>query len=162
MRLRIFIETKRSEDKFISSIGKKFGKNCMLAYGNYSRRTQMKHFMPTIGVGLRRLINRKYFTFTVDEFLTTKKCSECFNRTRLYKDDDTKKKTRGLVVCENCVKPKTENSNREDTIVVFRNRDKNAALNIMNIAKYFLLNRGLRHPHFSRQQTCFSPVIGVS
>lgn len=169
MRLRSFIEGRRSEDKFIDKIGKTFGKNCFIAYGNWSRNDQMKHFMSTMGVGLRRLIHRKYHTYTVNEAYSSKKCCECLNNLRNYVMDEvnykdrngTKNKTKfnlklkagknihRLLVCSNCV-------SSENKRITFRSRDKNAAINIMNIAKCYLIY-GCRHPSFIRSDFRTSP-----
>jgi len=133
MRLRRFIYAKKSVDKFINEIGWKFGRNCFIAYGDWSRTDQMKYFEPTMGKGLRTLIHRKYTTITTNEAYTTKKCCDCLNDIGKYKFKTPKmilpkrsvitksgkiKKTspkkirftegeevRGLLMCPYCVKP---------------------------------------------------------
>lgn len=163
MKLRTFIEGKRSEDKFISYIGKIFGNNCIIAYGNWSRSNQMNNFMPTLGVGMRRLIHRKYHTFTVNEAYTSKLCSDCNKSLRMYKDDKTRKNIHRLLVCDNCINFNCfECVSSENKKITFKNRDKNAAINIMNVAKWYLF-RGERHPHFTNFNFCSSTnLIGVS
>lgn len=85
MKLRSFIEGKRSQDKFINSIGVQFGSKCIIAYGNWSRSDQMKNFhrfVSTLGVGLRKLIHRKYLTLTVNEAYTSKRCESVLKNLR--------------------------------------------------------------------------------
>ena len=60
-------------------------------YGNWSRSTQMKHFMPTINKGLRKLINNKYDTITINECNTSKKWGGCHKDLEYYKDKKGKK-----------------------------------------------------------------------
>lgn len=162
MRLRRFIYGKKSIDTFISKIGKTFDKNCIIAYGDWSRNDQMKYFEPTLGKGLRTLIHRKYHTISINEAYSSKNCHVCFNEMRNYIFDSSgvekkfsnrgknkKKKLhhkngdkiRGLLVCSNC-SPKFPNVfkyvSHEDKHTIFRNRDKNGAINIMNLAKYYI------------------------
>ena len=42
-----------------------------MAYGDWSRSTQMKGHCPTKGVGLRRLIAKRFDTVLIDEFNTS-------------------------------------------------------------------------------------------
>src|SRR5207253_1029260 len=77
MRLRTFIYGKRSVDRFVNRIGETFGQDTVIAYGNWSRTTQMRGCMPSLGIGLRRIIHRKYKTVTVNEAYTSRRCSVC-------------------------------------------------------------------------------------
>ncbi len=139
-------------DRFVDKIGQTFGDTAVIAYGDWSRTDQMKNFMPTLGIGLRRLIHKKYQTFTVHEAYTSKRCSACYQDMRNYVDDITGKDVHRLMVCSNCV-------SSENKITTFRARDRNGATNIMNIAKYYLetgeIHYGFKHiPH--------PPPCGVS
>jgi hypothetical protein len=78
MKLRSFIEGKRSEDKFIERIGETFGQNTVIMYGDWSEKEQMKNFIPTKGIGLRRLIHRHFYTISIKETYSSKRCCECF------------------------------------------------------------------------------------
>jgi hypothetical protein len=52
MKWRRFVYSRKSEDTFLNKISDTFGDECILAYGDWSRSTQMKHFMPTKNVGI--------------------------------------------------------------------------------------------------------------
>ena len=67
MKFRSYSYGKKSIDVFLNKIKETFGENILIGYGNWSRDTQMKHFMPTMNKGLRKLIHRKYDTITVNE-----------------------------------------------------------------------------------------------
>ena len=74
MKFRQYSYGKKSMDKFLNKIKETFGENILIGYGNWSRSTQMKHFMPTLNKGLRKQIHKKYDTITINECNTSKKC----------------------------------------------------------------------------------------
>jgi hypothetical protein len=130
MKFRQYSYGKKSMDKFLNKIKETFGENILIGYGNWSRSTQMKHFMPTMNKGLRKQIHKKYDTITINECNTSKKCCECNNDLSYYKNSDGNKQFR-LLVCIECVRPQVKQT-------VFRTRDANSAINIMNITKYWI------------------------
>jgi hypothetical protein len=130
MKFRQYSYGKKSMDKFLNKIKETFGKNILIGYGNWSRSTQMKHFMPTLNKGLRKQIHKKYDTITINECNTSKKCCECNNNLSYYKNSDGNKQFR-LLVCSECVRHQVKQT-------VFRTRDANSATNIMNITKCWI------------------------
>ena len=60
MKFRQYSYGKKSIDTFLNKIKETFGENILIGYGNWSRSSQMKHFMPTMNKGLRKLIHKKY------------------------------------------------------------------------------------------------------
>jgi hypothetical protein len=130
MKFRQYSYSKKSMDKFLNKIKETFGDNILIGYGNWSRSTQMKHFMPTMNKGLRKQIHKKYDTITINECNTSKKCCECNNDLSYYKNSDGNKQFR-LLVCFECVRPQVKQT-------VFRTRDANSAINIMNITKCWI------------------------
>ena len=130
MKFRQYSYGKKSMDKFLNKIKETFGENILIGYGNWSRGTQMKHFMPTMNKGLRKQIHKKYDTITINECNTSKKCCECHNDLSYYKHGNGNKQFR-LLVCSGCVRPEVKQ-------IVFRTRDANSAINIMNITKCWI------------------------
>ena len=61
LKWRTWIYQRKSEDKFLNRIEETYGKkeDLLLCYGNWSNNKQMKYIMPTKGVGLRRVIQKK-------------------------------------------------------------------------------------------------------
>ena len=59
MKFRQYSYGKKSIDTFLHKIKETFGENLLIGYGNWSRDTQMKFFMPTMNKGLRKLIHKK-------------------------------------------------------------------------------------------------------
>ena len=130
MKFRQYSYGKKSIDTFLNKIKETFGENIIIGYGNWSRSTQMKHFMPTMNKGLRNLIHKKYDTITINECNTSKKCCDCNNDLEYYKDKEGKKVFR-LLVCYNCV-------SCENKKIVFRTRDANSSINIMKLTKSWI------------------------
>jgi len=130
MKFRQYSYSKKSIDTFLNKIKETFGENILIGYGNWSRSTQMKYFMPTMNKGLRKLIHKKYDTITINECNTSKKCCGCHNNLEYYKDKENKQVFR-LLVCSNCV-------SCENKKIVFRTRDTNSAINIMNLTEIWI------------------------
>ena len=139
MKFRQYSYGKKSIDIFLNKIKETFGDNILIGYGNWSRSTQMKHFMPTMNKGLRKVIHKKYDTITINECNTSKKCCECNNDLSYYRHSDGNKQFRLLVClscnrgndCSGCVRPQVKQT-------VFRTRDANSAINIMNLTKCWI------------------------
>jgi hypothetical protein len=130
MKFRQYSYGKKSIDTFLNKIKETFGENILIGYGNWSRSTQMKHFMPTMNKGLRKLIHKKYDTITINECNTSKKCCDCNKDLEYYKDKEGKKVFR-LLVCSNCV-------SCENKKIVFRTRDANSSINIMKLTQSWI------------------------
>jgi hypothetical protein len=139
MKFRQYSYGKKSIDTFLNKIKETFGENILIGYGNWSRSTQMKHFMPTMNKGLRKQIHKKYDTITINECNTSKKCCECNNDLSYYRHSDGNKQFR-LLVClscnrgndySGCVRPQVKQT-------VFKTRDANSAINIMNLTKRWI------------------------
>ena len=130
MKFRQYSYGKKSMDNFLNKIKETFGENILIGYGNWSRSTQMKHFMPTMNKGLRKQIHKKYDTITINECNTSKKCCECYNNLDYYRHKNGEKQFR-LLVCSKCVRPQVKQT-------VFRTRDANSSINIMNLTKRWI------------------------
>jgi hypothetical protein len=130
MKFRQYSYGKKSIDTFLNKIKETFGENILIGYGNWSRSSQMKHFMPTMNKGLRKLIHKKYDTITINECNTSKKCCDCNNDLEYYKDKENKKVFR-LLKCSNCV-------SCENKKIVFRTRDANSSINIMKLTSCWI------------------------
>jgi len=130
MGFRQYSYSKKSIDTFLNKIKETFSENLLIGYGNWSRSTQMKHIMPTMNKGLRKLIHKKYDTITINECYTSQKCCDCFGDLEYYRNKQMKKEIR-LLVCSNCM-------SCENKKIVFRTRDVNSAINIMKLTKLWI------------------------
>jgi len=150
MKFRQYSYGKKSIDTFLNKIKEIFGENLLIGYGNWSRDTQMKFFMPTMNKGLRKLIHKKYDTITINECNTSKKCCDCHKDLEYYKDKENKKVFR-LLVCSNCV-------SCENKKIVFRTRDANSSINILKLTKCWI-EKQTRPTEFQNQISSFTSSI---
>lgn len=125
MKWRQYVYSRKSEDNLLNKISETFGKDCILAYGDWSRTTQMTHFMPTKNKGLRKIIHKRFKTISINEFNTSKNCCECYNKLEYVNN-----KTIRLLKCSKCL-------SSENKKTVFRTRDSNSAINIKNLFRYY-------------------------
>ena len=130
MKWRSFVYGQKSEDKFLNKMASTFGADAIIAYGDWSRSSQMRHFVPTKGVGMRKLIAKRFCTVSVNEFRTSKLCCNCFGQLQhLYVESDAKKKkVFRCLICHECESSKSKNKH------TFLTRDLNSALNIRKLA----------------------------
>ena len=110
----------------------------LLCYGNWSNNKQMKYIMPTKGVGLRRVIQKKFNVVLVDEFRTSKLCSRCNCELEHYNN------LHRVLVCRNCKSSGSESKN-----TTFMNRDMNACMNMLHISKSWIQSK-MRPEQFCR------------
>jgi hypothetical protein len=150
MKFRQYSYGKKSIDTFLNKIKETFGENLLIGYGNWSRDTQMKFFMPTMNKGLRKLIHKKYDTITINECNTSKKCCDCYKDLEYYKDKENKKVFR-LLVCSNCV-------SCENKKIVFRTRDANSSINILKLTKCWI-EKQTRPTEFQNKISSFTSSI---
>ena len=151
LKWRRFVYTLLSEDKFLNNIEQTFGSSdqICIAYGDWSRSSQMKHFMPAIGVGLRKLIAKKFMVVMVNEFRTSKLCCCCHKELchmEVQKENKTKKLFRCLV-CKGCVSSESKKT-------AFVTRDLNSAINIRNLAHQWV--------HHQTRPSVFSRTEGLA
>ena len=146
----------KSEDKFLNNIENKFGdkKDIVVCIGDWSNKqgTCIKG-TSTMGVGLKRLISKRYNTLLIDEYNTSKKCCNCFND---VENIELKGETKfRLLGCKNCKNknigsPEDENKSIFDTYK-FLTRDKNSCINMLKIVKHMLDNKKERIKEFRRE-----------
>jgi len=132
-RFRRQVLHQQADANLLHDIEKTFGRaeDIVLAYGDWSPKQQMKHFVPTKGIGMRRLLATKFRIVLVDEFRTSKLCSkkECsgklVNRRR--------PKGKGTIFrCLHCPECSASSPNAQRS--AFLTRDLNSAFNIRQLA----------------------------
>jgi hypothetical protein len=142
MKFRSFCSKKSSVDRLINSISSTFGENITLVIGNWGRNPNLKYTSPTPGVGLRRLLKKKFpNTYIVDEFRTSSVCPCCHHNGLCHPLKKDNKDIHHLLRCEN-VKCKSR----------WWNRDVLGSSNIHKISTFFLETRE-RYAPFARPST---------
>ena len=161
--------SRKSEDKFLDRMASKFGKDAVIAYGDWSRSSQMRHFVPTKGVGMRKLIAKRFCTVSVNEFRTSKLCCKCFGQLehlcvksdaeKLPKKDDLKNKGISQTIKKDSIAKKKKKKKKvfrclicrecessESKQPTFVTRDLNSALNIRQLARQWMTDKTRPEP----------------
>ncbi len=137
MRFRSYCGKASSTDKLMDKIEKYYGNNPLLILGNWGKNPNMKYTSPSPGVGLRRLIKRRFKdTYLIDERLTSTPCPCCEEKRLCHPLKRNNKDIHHLLRCENV--------NCQSR---WWNRDVVGSLNILKVALYFL-EKYERHPLF--------------
>ena len=124
----------KSEDKMLNAFEKKFGDadQAFIVLGNWSKNEERKGNEPTINKRFRKLFRRRrYRTFLIDEFRTSKLCNGCGCELEkfLYKEKTDKKGQSVKVLCHGLLRCKSERRGCQTK----HNRDKNAVKNMLKI-----------------------------
>jgi hypothetical protein len=93
----------RSEDKFLNNIENKFGEknDIVICIGDWSNKQgSCIKGASTMGIGLKRLVAKKYTTLLIDEYNTSKKCCNCWQDVENVKINGNSKFR--LLGCKNC------------------------------------------------------------
>ena len=137
LKWKTYIKTQQSEMKFINKIKKTFtdkkNKEICLMYGNWSQSKQMRHYMPTPGVGIKRKLLKHFKIITLDEFRTSKLCHNCEHETTNFQVRDNPKPYRkNCILVHSLLRCKNVNCNK------FWDRDINGSLNILKLADNYI------------------------
>ena len=160
MKFRQYSYAKKSLDNFLNKIQETFGDNILIGYGDWSRSTQMKHFMPTLGKGLRKKIHKRFDTITIHEYNTSKLCCDCSEELKHYKDPHSvrqnNKEVYRLFCCVSC----KNKESRAPLVRRFRTRYANSAKNMRNLTRTYIEDQS-RPLRFCRPciESCLSPVL---
>lgn len=130
MSFRQYCYATKSLDNFLNRIEEKFGKDCVIGYGDWSENKPMANFMPTMGKGLRRAVHKRFDTVTINEHKTSMLCCDCSQPLAHVKDKKGEDIYR-LFCCVSCKNKET----------VFRTRDVNAAVNIRKLTREWIDTR---------------------
>jgi hypothetical protein len=151
-RFRIYCNRKRSEDEFLNKAKEKFG-NKVLAYGDWKGNNFLRNQTSSLGIGMKKLLARKFKIFSVDEFRSSKlHCLEGCNHPLENESKGGVKKHR-LLVCSRCSQQNVISQRNSNYFV---NRDVNAATNILQLGKLSL--RNLHVPFCFQRKTKWEEV----
>ena len=127
-----FINKKRTEDNMLNKIERTYGKESIIIIGDWCIEKQMKNFISTPNIGLKRKLIERFKVYNIDEYRTS-----CLN----YKTEEP---------CNNIYLPdKNKKSRKIHSILTYKmennrlgciNRDKNGCKNIQKIFEYYIKN----------------------
>jgi hypothetical protein len=125
-----YINTKRTEDNMLNKIENKYGKDIKIIIGDWSIGKQMRNFISTPNLTIKRKLNIRFEVYNIDEFRTS-----CLN----YKTEE---------LCNNLYLPDKRNIERKmHSILTFKmenkrkgciNRDKNGCKNIQKVFNHYI------------------------
>lgn len=125
-----FINKKRTEDNMLNKIEKTYTKDSIIIIGDWSIGKQMKNFISTPNLSLKRKLQERFKVYDIDEYRTS-----CLN----YKTDE---------LCKNLYLPdKTKKERKMHSILTYKmenkrngciNRDKNGCKNIQKVFNYYM------------------------
>ena len=125
-----YINTKRTEDNMLNKIEYKYGKDIKIIIGDWSIGKQMRNFISTPNLSIKRKLNTRFEVYNIDEFRTS-----CLN----YKTEE---------LCNNLYLPDKRNIERKmHSILTFKmenkrkgciNRDKNGCKNIQKVFNHYI------------------------
>ena len=146
-----YINKKRSEDKLLNKIEEIYGKDIIIIIGDWSIGKQMRNFISTPMISLKRKLNERFMVYSIDEYRTS-----C-----LHHKTETK--------CENIFLPDKKTKLRKiHSILTYQmenkrlgciNRDKNSCFNIIKIVNYMLSNSCERPLKYRRGYILEEPNI---
>jgi hypothetical protein len=160
---RTKVYRQKSEDKFLHSIETQFGnkEDIVVCIGDWSaKQGSCIKGASTMGVGLKRLVRKRYTTLLLDEYNTSKKCCHCWKDISNITIDGSKKfRLLGCKHCYNECNDKKEHigSPEDEPKSMFQShryftRDKNSCLNMLGIVKHMIYNKRKRPTEFIRGQ----------
>ena len=125
-----FINKKRTEDNMLNKIEKTYTKDSIIIIGDWSIGKQMKNFISTPNLSLKRKLQERFKVYDIDEYRTS-----CLN----YKTEE---------LCKNLYLPDKKNKERKmHSILTYKmenkrngciNRDKNGCKNIQKVFNYYI------------------------
>ena len=128
-----YINKKRTEDNMVNKIAKKYSKEHIIIIGDWSIGKQMRNFISTPNLTLKRKLQKTFKVYNIDEFRTSclsHKTEEHCKNLYLKFEKDPKQKDRKI---HSILTYKMEN-NRIGCI----NRDKNGCKNIQKVFNSYM------------------------
>ena len=128
-----FINKKRTGDNMLNLIENKFGKDLIVIHGNWSIKKQMRNFISTPNLGIKRKLKERFKVFNIDEFRTSCLYHKTEEKGENLYLPDHKNKLRKL---HSVLTFKMENT-RKGCI----NRDYNGCINIRKLFNSYINNK---------------------
>ena len=142
-----YINKKRTEDNMVNKIATKYSKDHIIIIGDWSIGKQMRNFISTPNLTLKRKLQETFKVYNIDEFRTSclsYKTEEICENLYLKFKKDPKQKHRKI---HSILTYQMEN-NRKGCI----NRDKNGCKNIQKVFKSYM-ETGERPEKYRREYT---------
>ena len=141
-----YINKKRTEDNMNNLIINKYGKNINLIYGDWCMTKQMRNFISTPNLGIKRKLAKKFNIYNIDEYRTSCLYYKTEEKGDNFYITDKINKKRKLHSVLTFKMETTENECKKIRIDCI-NRDYNGCINIRKIFHSYMKNetRPLRY-----------------
>ena len=143
-----YINKKRTEDNMNNLIKNKYGKNINLIYGDWSVTKQMRNFISTPNLGIKRKLAKKFNIYNIDEYRTSCLYYKTEEKGDNFYITDKINKKRKLHSVLTFKMETTENECKKIRIDCI-NRDYNGCINIRKIFHSYMKNE-TRPLHYCR------------
>jgi hypothetical protein len=125
-----YINTKRTEDKMVNKIIKKYDKDSIIIMGDWSIGKQMRNFISTPNLSIKRKLSEKFKIYNIDEYKTSILNYKTEERSdNLYLPDN-----KNIFRKQHSILTYQMENKRKGCI----NRDKNGCKNIQKIFVHYL------------------------
>lgn len=84
---KTYVHVQKSQSTLVNNIKNIYETNrkkICLMYGNWSEEKQMKNYLSTPGIGMKRLLEKHFKIVTIDEYKTSKVCFNCEHETEKF------------------------------------------------------------------------------
>jgi hypothetical protein len=125
-----FINKKKSETKLVNEIKKTFGKDIIICYGDWSIGKQMRNYISTPNLGLKRKLGEHFTIYSIDEFRT----SLLNHKTEEINENLVLPDKKGVIRNMHSILTYKMENKRMGCI----NRDKNSVKNMIKLTNYYL------------------------
>jgi len=133
-----YLNRKRSEDNLMKRIKKEYGIDVSIFIGDWSNGNhQMKNFVSTPRIGLKRKLKKHFKVYNLDEYKTSKMCYKTKEETKNLKVKIKDKEEKIVIKKLHPVLTYRMENNRIGCL----NRDKNSCLNMLNIIETWKLKK---------------------
>lgn len=116
-RFRIHCRRKSSQACYLNSVEEYYREDCVLYYGDWSTKDQMKGCDPSTTRGMKKMLLRRFQLEEVDKYLTSKTCNRCQGKLKRYRRDGKLSYTKLMCPSRNCrgktIKPRPRFMNRD-------------------------------------------------
>jgi hypothetical protein len=181
LRWRKCIGRKRTDDNFLNKMEEKFsekGKEMAIVLGDWNNRNTIRGLESTMGKSLKKLIARRFQTYQINEYNTSKKCCNCWKDIEVVKIKGRNKhggtikgvdsgiRILGCRSCAGLSRKEDKKLERESRIERSENgypsilpnfklltRDKNSCINMLKIVQHILYDESHSRPkEFTREE----------
>ena len=160
MTFRAKVDRQRCEDNYLNRIEQTFGNrnDIVLVLGDHNNNNKLKNGPSTLGIGLKKLIARRFLTFQINEYNTSKKCCNCWND--VVNAEIKGKEIHRLIQCKNsdCYRREFRwNTESSESVIRpyhvknnYYTRDFNSCMCMLWIVHHMYYNNMKRPQQFSR------------